>query len=448
MSRRARLLRRIATFVMPPLTLVAVATSPALASPPAIAATSNVSSVAQVASTAEVYNSGRGLYSWLTIPTQIPGWQHSDVYWRDQIQWAAQVEKTRGTYDLSVFEAGMRAAAQNNGRFSFRIMALCPGCGGNLTPSYVPRQPNGAPNWNSEEFLSGYEKLVAAIGAQYNKDPRLGVIDVGGYGMWGEWYCDSSSCGTPITRASTERILRAVSKAFPDKYLTLGFDLENSQLAAQINPKIGMRFDCIGGPFDMTLRYLPESIKDVWKRAPVIGEWCPMTGTTAPRALDHVRELHISALSSGNFPTAYSQLSQSDQAAFRQAYVLSGFRYAVSSVEAPSSVAAGRSAKVNVVLRNSGQAPTYDTWSTRLHVLDSTGRSVASASLATDLRTLAEGSTTATANLTLPRTLRGTYRLAINATDPAGYLKPLSFANPGRDTAGRYVVGSLQVTRS
>lgn len=411
-------------------------------------AAASISTVPDVHADSEVYNSGRGLYSWLTIPTQIPGWTYQDVYWRDQIQWGSKVERTRGAYDFSAFDTGLAEAARTGGRFSFRVMALCPGCGGNLAPSYVPKQANGAPDWNSEAFLAGYENLMKALGARYDRDPRLGVIDVGAYGMWGEWYCDDSQCGVPLTDANAERLIRAASNAFPNKYFTLGFDLKTAQMAARINPKIGMRFDCIGGPFDMTLKYLPEDIKNVWKRAPVIGEWCPIPGTTAERGVNHVKELHLSALSSGNFPVPYGQLSAAEQSAYRRAYTLSGFRYSATTLDAPASVAAGRTATVKLTIKNTGVAPTYDSWRTSVHLLDSSGRSVATAAFPIDLKSLAEGSQTTAAAVAVPTTLRGTYRIAISANDTAGYLKPLTFANPGRDSAGRYVVGALTVARA
>ncbi|WP_084343196.1 DUF4832 domain-containing protein [Piscicoccus intestinalis] len=440
MSPRSRALRRVFALALAPLMLAAAMITPDGA------ASAEVNTVPQAPATAEVYNPHRGMYSWLEQPSIVPGWKTSDIYWRDQIQWGSQVERTRGQFDFSAFERGMQAAKATNGRFSFRVMAMCPGCGGNLTPSYVPRQANGAPDWNSEAFLSGYERLMNALGARYDKDPRLGIIDVGAYGMWGEWYCDES-CGTPMTQANLQRVVRAVSTAFPSKYLVMPIDLEAAQYGASINPKIGLRYDCIGGDFAMTLRYLPDSLRDVWKRAPVVGEWCPMAGSTPQKGIQDVRELHLSMLSSANFATPYDQLDSAGQAAVRTAYVTSGFRYTLTSYDAPGTATAGGSVPVRVTVRNLGVAPTYDSWRTRLHVVNSAGVTVASATLGLDLRRLAEGSATHGSTIWLPRTMpAGKYRLAIAATDNLGYLKPLAFANPGRDGAGRYSLGYVSVT--
>lgn len=413
--------------------------------PQSVAAPTAQTAIRQLPATTEVFNSGRGMYSWLRVPSPIPGWSQSDIYWRDQIQWGGNVERRRGRYDFSAFEEGLRQAGARKGRFSFRVMALCPGCGGNLTPGYVPRQQNGAPDWNSEEFLSGYENLMAALGRRYDKDPRLGVVDVGGYGMWGEWYCDSS-CGTPLTEANTKRLLRAASRAFPSKYLALGFSEKPAELAADINPRIGLRFDCIGGDFELTLKYLPDKVRDVWKRAPVVGEWCPIAGSSVNRARAHIEGLHLSALSSGNFPTPYAQLAQPAQDTFAATYVRTGFRYSVTRVSVPRSARPGSTVHLKVTMANSGVAPTYDRWVTTV-LLSDARRVVGSAEVPLDLRALASGSRSASMTLRLPPNARGTYRIALRVTDPQGYLPPLALANPGRSIHGAYPIGTLRAGR-
>ena len=394
----------------------------------------------------EVFNSQRGMYEWIGVPTPIPNWPTIDVYWRDQIQWGGQVEKRRGVYDFSVFENGLRKAEKTNGRFSFRIMALCHGCGGNLTPSYIPRQSNGAPAWNSEEFLSGFEELMKRLGSRYDADPRLGIIDIGAYGLAGEWYCEKNLCGEPITDANARRLLSAAAKAFPSKYLVVGFSEKPAELAAKISPRIGVRWDCVGGRLPITLGYLPKSMQDVWRHAPVVGEWCNAPDVTAAQGVDNVRDLHLSMLSTGNFPRRYDQLDVAEQAAFRQAYISSGFRYTVTSVNAPISAPPGSNIDVTISIKNSGVAPTYDSWTTRVILVNSEGRAAVGGILTLDLRKLAEGSSTATATVALPGDLtKGRYRLAIQATDNQGYLRPLAFSNPGRDADGRHPIGTLTI---
>jgi hypothetical protein len=133
-------------------------------------------------------NSLRGPYAWLGADGP-EGWATPDVHYRDQVYWG-RIEVSDGAYDFSWFEAGLAAEEARGGRFGFRVMACCPGCWMHLrddlpavTPSFVPLQPGtDIPDWNSEAFLAQWEQLMAELGARYGDDPRLGWVDVGGYG--------------------------------------------------------------------------------------------------------------------------------------------------------------------------------------------------------------------------------------------------------------------------
>ena len=132
---------------------------------------------------AEVPNSFRGQYAWLGGEAKPAGWPISDVYFRDQLPWG-RIEPTPGAYKLDAFEWGLTTAQERGGRFGFRVLAYCPGCWfDDATPSFVPMQPGtDVPDWNSEAFLAGWERLMAELGRRYDDDPRMGWVDVGGYG--------------------------------------------------------------------------------------------------------------------------------------------------------------------------------------------------------------------------------------------------------------------------
>lgn len=395
----------------------------------------------------EVPNSNRGQYFWLNVRSQVSGLSSADVYWRDQLQWGSQLERTRGSYDFSVFEQGLATAAARGGRFSFRIMAFCPGCGDNLTPDYIPRQTNGMPDWNSEQFLSSWENLMRRLGSRYGDDPRLGFIDIGGYGDFGEWGMNEGG-GTPITSANAKRLMRAVIRAFPHKYTLINYMDKFPDMAVALSPKVGIRMDCIGGPYSFALKDIPDThLAEVWRRAPVVGEWCPNPETTASRGLQHVDEAHLSMLSTGNFPRDYASLGADEQTAFRQAYVNSGFRYAVNRAEVPRSWRAGASATIRTTWQNLGVAPTYDQWNVVLRVINSAGRVVARQNVPVTLKDLTrdKGEVTVSQTLKLPAKLSGTHRLAVVVLDPSGYQAPMHLAIAGRSDTGAYRIGSMTI---
>lgn len=407
-------------------------------------AAATVASPTQLPATEEVYNSGRGMYEWLQQSALLPNWAMPDVYWRDQLQWGGQIERTQGVYDFSAVDKGLAAAAARQGKFNFRIMPYCPGCGGSLTPSYVPRQANGAPDWNSEIYLSAYERLYRALGARYDKDPRLGYIDFGAYGMWGEWYCDGGSCGTPITPDNAMRLIRAAVDAFPSKYLLMGFDAELGPKAMAYSNRVGARFDCVGGMY-ITLDWYAEPMKSVWKHAPVVGEWCNWDKTNPSQGLENVQLLHLSMLSSGNYPRTYSSMSAQERADLAKTYIATGYRNAITASSFPSSAKAGSTFNVSTTWTNTGVAPTYDNWRPEIRLLDSTGKAVTSFPINLELKSLLPGTMNASTSVTIPSTLRGTYTLAVAVVDKEAYLKPMGLANTGRDAAGNYPLGTISL---
>lgn len=393
----------------------------------------------------DVPNPGRGQYEWLGQQGIVPGITGSDIYWRDQLQWGTQIEPAKGHYDFSVIDDGLRQAQDRRSRFMFRIMAYCPGCGDNLTPAYIPRQPSGAPDWNSEVFLTAWGNLMAALGDRYGNDPRLGTIDIGGYGYWGEWLFYPES-GTPITPANAQRMIDAVVDAFPNKHTAINFVQPYAEMAIASGPRVGYRFDCVGG-IPVTLAQLPPETADVWRRNPVIGEWCPTPETTPSEGLRAVTDAHISQLSSGNFPHRWQDLDQSARNNLRDIYVRSGFRYAVDSLTVPFPLRAGEPLAIRTRWSNAGSAPTYDRWSVRLQLRDDAGRVRWQSELPVELPaiTAESGVVTSTSTTRLPEGLRGTFGVGVTVVDPQGYLAPMRLAITGDDGSGYYPLGIVTV---
>ncbi len=395
---------------------------------------------------AEVPNSFRGQYAWLGQAAQPAGWPTTDVYYRDQVPWG-RIEPTAGSFDLRWFEAGLEAAQQSGGRFGFRVLAYCPGCWfDDATPSFVPLQPGtDIPDWNSEAFLSGWERLMGELGTRYDDDPRMGWVDVGGYGAWGEGHVSS---GQKISDANAARVVRAVITAFPSKHVVLNaMDPRHVLAAMRANPQLGLRVDCLGEVDMFSVLATSPEMQERWKTAPVLSEWCGTPTTSTVLGARQVRDFHISQVSSGNLKPAYPDRSAQEQRGFRAAALAAGFRYEVRKVTVPKRI--GRGDKLTVVSRwrNSGSAPTYDDWDVVLQVRDARGETVATRPLGVQLGRLLPGKRTYSSKLRLPRLPEGRYRLALSVVDPAGYLAPMNLAIQGRRADGSYPVGKVRVTR-
>jgi hypothetical protein len=420
----------------------------------------------------DLANPMRGQYRWMGYPSQLATpWQApADVYYRDQTYWG-RLERTRGAYDFSYIETGLKAAAAARGKFGFRVFAYCPGCWMEkredqaafppVTPTYLPVQagtgtvygPNNrlistTPDWNNEAFLSRWEALWTELGKRYANDPRLGYVDVGGYGKYGEWWVDRA---TPrITDANGQRMIKAVTSAFPTKHVLLNTmtPVPFTMAAITANPNLGLRTDSLGCPnmYSMVTDPNDTRLSTVWKTRPFFSEW----GTTGDpvAGTEQVSKWHVSTTSSRNMRLMYDAMTPTQQAAYRQAMSTAGYRYSISRLSV-GAVRPGQPVSVSLAMKNTGSAPTYDPWTVQLRFTSSTGHLAATLPLTIDLRKQLPGSRTYSQTVAAPAGLAtGTYTVSVAVVDPSGYLAPMALANTSRLSDGSYRLGRVGVAYS
>jgi len=415
----------------------------------------------------DLANPLRGQYSWMGYPSQLsaPWKATSDVYYRDQTYWG-RLERTKGVYDFSYIDAGLKQAGDARGKFGFRVLAYCPSCWMELredsvafppvTPTYLPVQPgtgtiygpnnrliSTAPDWNNEAFLSRWEALWAELGKRYANDPRLGYVDVGGYGKYGEWWVDGAA--PHITDANGLRMIKAVASAFPTKHVLINTmsPVKFTMAALAANPNLGIRTDSLGCPnmYSMVTDTVDTRLSEVWKTRPFFSEWGTSGDPVAGRA--QVTKWHVSTTSSENMRLKYAAMTSTQQAAYTAAIRASGYRYVANKVTI-GPIVRGKQVAVTTTISNLGSAPTYDGWSVQLWLINSAGQKVWAKALAVDLRKILPGSKTTTTYLTVPTTLpKGTYAATIAVMDRLKYSAPMYLSNYSRRADGSYTLGSV-----
>ena len=135
--------RAVAAFAALATVLVGlVATQPA----DAASASAVTFSKSRLSPSTDLANPHRGQYRWLGSAPSPSTWPARDIYYRDQVYWG-RLEPSKGVYDFTWIEDGLRRAGETKGKFGFRVMAYCPGCWMNsradfpkVTPSYLPLQ--------------------------------------------------------------------------------------------------------------------------------------------------------------------------------------------------------------------------------------------------------------------------------------------------------------------
>ncbi|MDO5628719.1 MAG: hypothetical protein Q4G43_10395 [Mobilicoccus sp.] len=438
----------------------------------------------------DVPNSGRGQYLW--HPGEYPsgvGTSAVDSYVR--YTWR-HVEPQPGRYDFSSIDAELAAADRRGGTFSFRVMPVCAWCGadaalppdldahpGTWTASLTDGGTVRVPDWNSEEYLTRWEALMAALGERYEGDPRLGHVDTGGYGNWGEghnWPYMTQYRGAgrePATVATVTRISRAVVTAFPSTFIAHN-PVEVDDLDGRRDPAatwaalkttlassrtVGLRNDCLGGGSvqrsaldllaDAQARAeadgtpLLDRPLDRWRVAPVITEWCDniapgSTDGSFAQGAEQVRALHVSQVSNANFVGRLDQYSAAEQRAFHDATAASGFRLGARATVR----AQGRAVTAMTTWRNDGVAPLYRDVDLTYTLRDTTGRVRGSATGTVDLRTLLGDGASTTETVRFAGVPRGRYTVHVSVNERAGE-RPVQLASGSRGRDGSYTLGAI-----
>jgi hypothetical protein len=424
-------------------------------------------------SAAEIPNTGRGLYDWQGGTSGLPsGWPLVDYYMRDSIVWSRDLEPSQGHYSFlerpGVIDEGLAKAAAKGGRLRFRIMAWMPGST-NRMPSYIETETvNGQtfPKWNSASWLGAWANLWKALGSKYGSDPRIGWIDTGGYGAWGEAHMNGILApGSHITTENFAKMVGDVVSAFPKAHVLIGTSaavkdeapIEPMLLPAVVKryPTVGFHFDNMGAiaPADgNNLPYLRPgglaedlSAWERWKTAPVISEWWNLPNATLATARSSTAEWHVSGLGSGN---VQSSVPAGNEAEYQGILKLAGFRDQLDRLEV-SPLSAGHQVIFTSTWENVNVAPTYEPWGVR-YELRSGETVVWSGASALNLRRLlpTEGKPLkASDTFTVPPTLPpGNYTLAVKVIDPTSTVAPMRLADAGRTNDGAYPLGTVTVT--
>ena len=206
-----------------------------------------------------------------------------------------------------------------------------------------------------------------------------------------------------------------------------------------------------------------------WRTAPVVTEWCTFQpdGATAffQQAIEDTVNYHVSLVASnvscGNTPSpdTYDIWARTNKYA--------GYRYAITSATGPASATPGSALPITVRWTNFGTAPSYDNWQVVYELRDSDNAVVKTVQSALALRDIAaEQNYTDTAQDPVSATDDDTFSLPTSGL-PAGDYKlvakvvwndhkphgintvnypPMTLAQAGRDNAGGYPIGSIQLT--
>ncbi|MBM65329.1 MAG: DUF4832 domain-containing protein [Myxococcales bacterium] len=308
----------------------------------------------------------------------------------------------------SVLEPFLEASAARNNHMILRFYLDYPGRE-TAVPGWLsetvdcnPYEEYGggcSPDYDNPRLQSVLLEFIAALGARYDGDPRLGFVQLGLLGFWGEWHTyphgDFFASG-----AFQQEVINAFDEAFNETHILLRYPIHD---APQRN--IGFHDDSFAYatlgevPWFFHPKLVAAGAEERWREVPIGGEIYPelqrslftedyVVDTYSQDLLRCIEETHASwMINHGVFrPDGGYEGAQLEAA--RAAALAMGYEYSVPRMEvAASGLHRGTvDLRFTIVLRNTGVAPFY--YPLSLHLEDGSENNWR---LATDLQTLQPG---------------------------------------------------------
>lgn len=411
-------------------------------------------------------NPGQGWMSQRRAPRDEPRFPCSVVYIR--FGWA-DVEPEPGRYNWKLIDDVIAAWQPRGATVAMRVMttsahssgyytspqwlfdAGCKGfeylVGGDDPTSGGKRIPRIEPDYADPLYLEKHGAFLQAFGQRYDGHPNVEFLDIGSYGVWGEWHTKHPA-SVAVRKQIVDLYLRSFRRT-PLVFMSDDAEVLNYALAHGT----GFRRDGVGSPWHEqnwigSKKYAGVAgMADTWKRAPVVFEWFGDYAYLQSRqwsfdaAVAFMLRNHVNLIND-NFgrvpPEAMPQLEKLAR--------LAGARFVLRELTHPRSIARGQSLGLALKWANVGVGKLHRPYALRISLVDAAGRAVFSADAKSDPRDWLPGDHDVTESWLLPATLpAGTYSLAVALVMPQGEARPFRLAIDAPEKDGRYVVSQVRV---
>ncbi|WP_428936302.1 carbohydrate-binding protein [Streptomyces sp. ACT015] len=417
-----------------------------------------------------------------------------------------------GSYDWSVLDAALDESASYGNQTALRFYIEYPGGSGSHPADAIPpcfaghvaNRTNAywntvSPDYDSTYLLDALKKFIAAFGARYDGDPRVGFIHMGLIGLWGEWHTwpydtDTSSDAYPNympTDAHGAQIVQAYDKAFTHTKIEVRYP-ESAGGAADDLPAVGFHDDSFcyregspaagvtlpvsmgGAGYSQLQKELDRGVENRWTTASMGGEVRPEIQPTAfaswpggSGAVDDMKaclELEHTTWKMNEGSAAYAPDDPKVAAAVR----LMGYDLGVDRAYFHDT--AQGTTTIGVRMTNDGVAPFYYPWTVSLGLKDASGTVVKSWATPWDLRQVMPAKIRAfpdwgvgadptyldygyaryfDTSVDLSGVAPGGYQLVMKAKNPlenvSAAAKKLRFATSGQNADGWLALGAMTV---
>lgn len=412
-------------------------------------------------------NPGQGWMTSARRPPALPRLPYSVAYVR--FNWA-DAEPEEGHYRWALIDDVIAAWRPHGVTVALRVMtcnahsqgyytspkwlfdAGCKGHeylrGGDDPTSGGRRIPRIEPDYADPLYLEKHGAFLRALGARYDGHPDLEFVDIGSYGIWGEWHTPR-----PAPLEVRQRIVDLYLAAFRRTPLVFMSD-DAEVLAYALSRGTGFRRDGVGSPWHEqnwigSPKYagVPD-MGEVWKRAPIVFEWFGDYDYLRSRqwsfeaAVDFMLRNHVTVIHDNLGRVPPQALPRLLELARR-----AGARFVLREIVHPAAVRPGTALPLTLTWANTGVGRMPRAYRLHLALADAAGRRVTETQAPADPQQWLPGEHTVEAGLPVPATLAaGEYAVLVALLDPTGRGRPWRLALEAPEQDGWYRATPVHVS--
>jgi hypothetical protein len=411
-------------------------------------------------------NPGKGWMLFQPFPGSAGRFPTSVAYWR--FDWN-DLQPAPTTYNWAILDSLVGACKAKGIKCSFRVMtANANSRGYYCSPKWLfdegcrsfeyggsgdavqggDKVKRLEPDYSDAIFLSTHGKFITELGKRYDGNPDIGFVDIGSYGVWGEWHTPH-----PVDLATRTKIVDMYVNAFTQTPLVM-MTADSAALLYAISRGAGIRRDGIGSVWDIqswtkSVAYTGSPVNEVWKKAPVVFEWyanyeylskCDHCSFNA--GFQFMLDNHVTYINDNLGPIADSIYSRLHTLGEK-----SGYRFVLKDISHPSTVNPGGSVDVHMTWQNTGVAPIYKSYRIQLFLIDSLQNVIVTKQLDLDLRTWLPGAHSSGTTMEIPETLNvGKYTIGVAIVDSITKKPAIRFPINAIEKGSIYYVSEVSIS--
>lgn len=319
--------------------------------------------------------------------------------------------------------------------------------GGDDPTSGGKRIPRIEPDYTDPVYLGKHGAFVRALGARYDGHPDVEFLDIGSYGIWGEWHTPH-----PAPVAVRQQILDLYLRAFRKTPLVFMSD-DAEVLPYALAHGTGFRRDGVGSPWHEqnwigSKKYAGvPGMAATWKRAPIVFEWFGNYDYLQSRhwsfeaAVEFMLRNHVTLINDN-----IGRVPPEAMPPLEKLARLAGARFVLRELAHEKTVRPGAGLTLRMKWANVGVGRLHRPSVLRLFLLNAQGEPALTADGRSDPRAWLPGDHDVEESLAVPAPLKaGEYALAVALVDAAGQRPPFRLAIEAPESGGRYVLGKVRV---